>query len=201
MMVPAARGPSPPPFIGRNRLRDADPTGRSMRRYQVDVRLQRALESLDDTTRALSPDRMARPIPGRWTIRDILDHLTLAYSHGTRSLERALAAGECRARYPTPLEWLARILVIDIGYFPPVKAPEAAQPRGTIPPERVREAARDSLIALDDALTRAAMRFGDRTPVINHPYFAGLTVDQWRRFHLRHTRHHMAQVRERARTA
>jgi hypothetical protein len=163
----------------------------------VDIHLQAALESLDDTTGSLSPEDITRPVPGRWTIQDILEHLTLAYSHGTASLERALASGARRARRPTPLEWLARILVVDIGYFPRAKAPARAQPHGSIPPERVREAARESLIALDDALARAAVRFGTRTAVTNHPYFAGLTVSQWRRFHLGHTRHHMAQVRER----
>ena len=37
-------------------------------------------------------------------------------------------------------------------------------------------------------------RFGDRTPLLNHPYFAGMSVRQWRKFHWRHTVHHMKQV-------
>jgi hypothetical protein len=167
----------------------------------VNVRLQRALESLEETTAALSIEQIARPVPGKWAISDILEHLTLAYRQGIDALERALASGECRVRRPTILERLARILVVDIGYFPRAKAPEAARPRGSIAPEHARETARTSLVALDDALTRAAGRFGEHTPVYNHPYFAALSVDQWRRFHLRHTLHHMAQARERARTA
>ena len=37
--------------------------------------------------------------------------------------------------------------------------------------------------------------FGDSVPVSNHPFFAGLTVRQWRKFHWRHAQHHMKQVR------
>ena len=58
----------------------------------------------------------------------------------------------------------------------------------------------DTLAALDDldvAFARVAERFGERTPFMNHPYFAGLDVRAWRRFTLVHTRHHVGQIRER----
>jgi hypothetical protein len=88
------------------------------------------------------------------------------------------------------------VLVVDIGYFPRAKAPESALPQGT-PPAQVLEYLRHAVKEMDAALERAAVRFGPHARVVRHPYFGGMTVGQWRRFHLRHMRHHMRQVSER----
>ena len=56
----------------------------------------------------------------------------------------------------------------------------------------------EALVRLDAVLDRAAERFGEGTPLLKHRYFAALTVRQWRRFHRRHTLHHLRQVRARA---
>lgn len=161
--------------------------------------LQQALEAIQGPTRGLSPEQIGRPVPGQWSVGEILEHLVLAFAAGTAAIERALAAGQTKTRRPSLQEWLARTLVIDVGYFPRVKAPEGAVPTGTIAPDRVREALRESIVALDGALARGAARFGERTPLFDHPYFAGLTADQWRRFHWRHAVHHAKQVVARTR--
>lgn len=160
--------------------------------------LQRALDLVNGTTRGLSVAQLSRPVPGKWSIAQVLEHLTLAFAGTAGAAERAIAEGTPRVRAPRVKDWLARTLVIDVGYFPRVKAPAEAQPSGAIPPEQVAQALRDAIANADDAFARAATTFGERTPLINHPYFGGLSVNQWRRFHLRHTRHHMQQVKERA---
>jgi hypothetical protein len=161
--------------------------------------VQQALAALDAATGGLSVGQVARPVPGRWSIAEILEHLALAFRYSEETADRIVASGEARARSPRPFEWFARTLVIDIGYFPRAKAPDGARPSGRVPPERAVETTRGALVAMDGALARAAARFGERTPLFNHPYFAGLNADQWRRFHWRHTVHHMRQVRERSR--
>jgi hypothetical protein len=63
--------------------------------------------------------------------------------------------------------------------------------------DRVVAEARLALVAMDEALSRAAQRFGVEARVLDHPYFGGMTVPQWRKFHWRHTLHHLRQLEAR----
>jgi hypothetical protein len=119
----------------------------------------------------------------------------------TTALEKAIALGATRARRPTLAQRLSRFLVVDLGYFPRAEAPEYARPRGSVDVERIREAIDAALVRLDATLDRAAERFGEGTPLLRHPFFAAMTVRQWRTFHRRHTLHHLRQVRARVRAA
>jgi DinB family protein len=161
--------------------------------------LQAAREAIERSVVGLNAETIARPVPGRWSIGEILEHLTLAFSTNASWLEKALASGELRARAPRLPERLARMLVVEIGYFPRANAPEMTRPSSSIPPEQSVGAILSALDRLDATLARVSARFGDHVRVANHPYFAGLTVPQWRKFHWRHTVHHMRQVRERRR--
>ncbi|MGQ0732573.1 MAG: DUF1569 domain-containing protein [Acidobacteriota bacterium] len=164
----------------------------------MDPYVQQAIDEIDRATGHLTVEQIAREVPGKWSVAGILEHLTLAYSAGVRLLDTALATGERSVRTPRVSQWMARTLVVDCGYFPRVKAPAATVPDGTIHPAEVRRAAREALSTLDALMTRAADRFGDDIPVMNHPYFGGMSVRQWRKFHWRHTVHHMRQARARA---
>jgi hypothetical protein len=154
-------------------------------------------EAVDDAAGDLSPDLLGRPVDGRWSIAEILEHLTLAFAGTATALEKALASGELRARPPVLRQRFWRFVVLELGYFPQVAAPEKTRPTGRIAPERSVDALHDAVRRLDAALTRAADRFGGRVAVANHPYLGGLSVLQWRKLHWRHTVHHMRQVRRR----
>lgn len=158
--------------------------------------LKAAREAIEQAVIGLDPDTIARDVPGRWSIGEILEHLTLAFQANAAVFEKALASGELRARPPKLHERIARMLVINVGYFPRVKAPVQTTPSRRIPPDRSVSAILDALTVLDATMARMSERFGDRVRVCNHPYFAGLTLPQWRKFHWRHTRHHVRQVRE-----
>jgi len=161
--------------------------------------LERASREIESATRHLTVAELERSVDGAWSPALILEHLTLAFRLNVSALDKALAAGETKARRPTLGQWAARVLVLDIGYFPRAQAPEGVVPSGSIPAERVRAAIAEALVALDAALDRAAARFGERTPLLRHAFFAAMTVRQWRTFHWRHARHHMRQVRRRTR--
>jgi hypothetical protein len=163
----------------------------------MDARLQAALDEIELAAAPLDLEALLRQVPGKWSIAGIFEHLTLAFTANAGTLEKVLASGELRARTPGLSQRVARVLVNNLGYFPRVEAPERTRPVGTIAPERSVAELRDALTALDAALTRVAARFGENIPVANHPYLAGLTVNQWRTFHWRHTMHHMRQVRRR----
>jgi uncharacterized damage-inducible protein DinB len=162
----------------------------------MDERLQMARDAIDRACGGLSRETIARPVEGKWSIGQILEHLTLAFRAHAVMLERPLASGELRARKPTLAQTLSRIAVVDLGYFPRVQAPEMTLPAGNIPPDQSVTAIREALDLVDAALTRVADRFGETARVSNHPYLSGLSVRQWRKFHWRHTIHHMRQVRE-----
>jgi uncharacterized damage-inducible protein DinB len=157
--------------------------------------LQLARDAIDEACGRLTRETIARPVEGRWSIAQILEHLTLAFRAHAVMLEKPLASGELRARKPTLAQTVSRIAVVDLGYFPRVKAPDMTLPAGNVAPEQSVAAIRDALDLVDSALTRVASRFGETALISNHPYLAGLSVRQWRKFHWRHTIHHMAQVR------
>ena len=161
--------------------------------------LKQALDDIDDATAHLDVARIARAVSGKWSVVEILDHLCLAFSLSARALDKAADTCVPRAHGPSLGQRLARFTIVTVGYFPPVRAPEVSQPDRSVPPERLREAVREAIVSLDATLTRAGKRFGEDTLVLDHPYFAGLSVRQWRKFHWRHAAHHAGQMRERSR--
>lgn len=161
----------------------------------MDTRLRAALQAIDDTAGPLAPEIIGRPRAGHWSIGEILEHLTLAFTANADVLEKTLVTGERRVRRPRLKQTVGRLVVLDLGYFPRAKAPEMTIPSGTVDPAASVMALRAALTRLDEALSRVEAKFGARVPVVNHPYFAGLSVAQWRTLHWRHTIHHMRQVR------
>lgn len=157
--------------------------------------LQAAHDAIEREAGRLDADAIGRPVPGRWSIAEILEHLTLAFERNAVAMQKALASGELRARHPTLAQRAIRMLVVDLGYFPRARAPEMTRPSGSIPPERSVAAVLEALRALDGAMALISTRFGEARAVANHPYFAGMSLPQWRKFHWRHTNHHMRQVR------
>jgi hypothetical protein len=163
----------------------------------MDAYLRSALDAIDEAAGRLPLEVIARKPGAQWSIGEILEHLTLAFANSAAALEKALASGELRARKPLLKQLLGRVLVVDCGYFPKVTAPETSRPTGRVPPESAMTAIRAALDTLDVTLTRVEQTFGGDVSVSNHPYFAGMSVRQWRKFHWRHTVHHMRQVRAR----
>ena len=60
--------------------------------------LQSAREVIDEAVGRLSVETLQRKVDGRWSIAEILEHLTLVFDANAAALEKALASGELRAR-------------------------------------------------------------------------------------------------------
>ncbi len=157
--------------------------------------LQRASDAIDRMSTHLSDDVLTRRRPGTWSIAEILEHLSLSYERNAKGFGNVTATEQPRATAPTLRQRLGRVLVVDLAYFPRARAPEPTSPTGAVPPAAIRGRARDALAALDRAMEQAEALLGDRRPLLNHPFFAGMSVRQWRKFHWRHTEHHMKQAR------
>jgi hypothetical protein len=163
----------------------------------MDKYLRRAMDRIEEVTAGISDEELQRHPAGKWCPAEILEHLARAYSSTAVVLERHLASGEPARRKATWKQRAVVALIIEFGYFPPGRpAPEFTVPAGA-PPEQALPHFRETLQAMDAALTRCEQQFGNRIKVASHAIFGPLTVRQWRRFHWIHTRHHAAQIVQR----
>ena len=160
--------------------------------------LGKCREGLRSTLSGLSPEDADRVVEGKWSIAAIVEHLDLTYSQNVLALERRLQKGVPAERTQTLRQRLNRFIVTRIGYFPTGRtSPEAVRPRG----RRFVELSiviDPHLLVLDQRLKDVARAFGSRTPVLNHPIMGPFSVNDWRRFHWVHTRHHLRQIEARA---
>jgi hypothetical protein len=152
--------------------------------------LRRELAGLTAAEAAFSPD-------ARWSIAAILEHLDLSYTGTTAALVRRLEKGTPLEPRPVTLRHrLGRFRLLRLGAiaFPAGRqAPDGIVPRGRRFAE-VSAVIEPHLLILDQRLKQAALAFGPRAPVANHPFLGPCSVADWRRFHWQHTRHHLKQV-------
>jgi hypothetical protein len=144
-----------------------------------------------------SPEAMQKAPPGKWNSTEILEHLYLTYTATNQAIAKRLELGKPTAKAATLKQRLAVFLVTDLGYFPEgVKAPEVAVPRG-VPPELVHRTIFAEIQKMASGLDGCERRFGPTAKIINHPILGPLNVNQCRKLHWFHTRHHARQIRER----
>jgi len=159
--------------------------------------LTRCLETIIGATAGVSAADATRRAGDRWSVAEIVEHLQRAYSGTAKGFEKAIEKGMPLATTPTLTQTLQAFALINLGYFPEGRqAPKHILPTGTIALPEVIEGLKKDLAWLDDAAIRARQAFGG-AKVIDHPVLGALTVNQWLRFHLVHTRHHEKQIRAR----
>lgn len=156
--------------------------------------LQRIHDQMDAAVAGMTDEQMSISLNGRWTVAEIVEHLARAFGATVKGLERALAEPHINVRQPTLKERIAIAIVVEMGHLPSGrKAPEYTRPSGLAAGEALRLFERN-LAAMDQALDRCERRVGDRLIAV-HPILGPLTVNQWRKFHWVHSRHHLEQVR------
>jgi hypothetical protein len=122
----------------------------------------------------------------------------LSYTATTKGLLRTMDSGELDRSRANVGQHLRRFYVLRIGRFPRgVESPKQTKPKSGLSNEPLRPF-NDALVAMDAMLTDAEKRFGAKTHVLRHPILGPLTVQQWRRFHEVHGRHHLKQIVARA---
>ena len=165
----------------------------------ADATLRKALAMIDDATHGMSRDDLQHAESDRWSVAHILEHLGKAYGSTAYIMRKVLSDGAPKGRAPSWKQRMFAFAIVSGGYFPTgVKAPAVTEPSG-MEPEQALAMARGALLELDQAADACLTRFGPRARVANHPLLGGFTVDQWRRFHWRHTAHHARQIRARRR--
>jgi hypothetical protein len=143
-----------------------------------------------------SPEAMQKAPQGKWNSTQILEHLYLTYTATNQAIAKRLNLGRPTAKAATLRQRLAVFLITGLGYFPEgVKTPEVAVPRG-VPPELVRRTIFAEIRKMASGLDDCERRFGT-SKIINHPILGPLNVNQCRKLHWLHARHHARQIRER----
>ena len=162
---------------------------------EVHPHLSKCRDELHAALAGVSPDQADVARDGKWSIAAIVEHLDLTYARNADGFARRLAKG--RPPAPRAVSWrqrLWRVAITRLAYYPiGWPAPAPITPLGKRFAESV-VAIDPHLLVLDQRLKDAARVFGARTPIVIHPYLGPLSVADWRRFHLAHTRHHLRQI-------
>ncbi|GAC1650984.1 MAG: hypothetical protein NVS9B15_10930 [Acidobacteriaceae bacterium] len=137
------------------------------------------------------------PIPDKWPVAYVLEHLLRTYSGTVKGCERALQEGRPLASNLPLKKRVFQLYVITLGKMPAGrKSPKQVEPTGDITPSELPHLVLQHLEAMDAALSECEGRFGTGK-ILDHPVLGALSAKQWRKFHLVHGRHHVKQVRAR----
>ena len=159
--------------------------------------LESCLAIVVDATKGGGAECGVRSDPKRWSVAEIVEHLTRAYSGTAKGFERCLEKGASLAGAATFAQGVRQFVVIDLGYFPQGReAPKHIVPTGALDLPTVLDAVRRDLARLDAAAVRTRQALGTGK-MLDHPILGPMTVDQWLKFHAVHSRHHAKQIRER----
>lgn len=152
-----------------------------------------------DPLRDRSDAEWERGPSGKWTPAQIVEHLALALNlSGETFLARKSHAPMSR-RPRTPAESIAALLILRFRWFPPGRK----APSRTTPLEQITRGGAEQHFLAGIASWRQVEH--DLLPArghdlfVKHPRLGDLTIEEWIRFHLIHSRHHARQIRQRIR--
>jgi hypothetical protein len=162
---------------------------------------ERLKNAIGSATQGMSVEQLTQhAAEGKWSIAEVVEHLSLTYSGTVKNLERSLNAGRPLGSAPTLKQRVVNMLVMDFGYFPTGrKSPEGAKPKG-MSTETVLSEINGRIAQLDEVIEKCESKFGRRAFVADHPVLGPITMQQWRKFHWAHGKHHIKQI-ERMRKA
>lgn len=159
--------------------------------------LESCLAIVVDATNGGGAECGIRRDPNQWSVAEIVEHLTRAYSGTAKGFERCLEKGRSLASAATFAQGVRQFVMIELGYSPRGReAPKHIVPTGMLDLPAVLDAVRRDLARLDDAAGRTRQALGTGK-MLDHPILGPLTIDQWLKFHVVHTRHHARQICER----
>ena len=156
--------------------------------------LETCLSIVLDSAKHAGADARTRHDPSKWSIVEIIEHLSRAYSGTAKGFERCLEKGAPLATGTTFKQRVQQFALINLGFFPEGRqAPKHIIPTGELDLSAVLDASRRNLAWLDEAAQKTGRVLGSGK-MLDHPILGALTVDQWLKFHEVHTRHHAKQI-------
>lgn len=147
-----------------------------------------------DATKGAGDESRVRRDPNRWSVVEIIEHLSRAYSGTAKGFERCLEKGAPLASAASLKQRMQQFVLFQLGVFPEGRqAPKSIIPTGELDLNAVLAAVPRDLTRLDESANRARGQLGSGR-MLDHPILGALTVDQWLRFHEVHTLHHARQI-------
>lgn len=133
-----------------------------------------------------------------WSAQDLIQHLVLVSRSTSRVIETRLQRGRPVRGHGTMLQRVLQIVVLSFGHMPRgTPAPPFARPGQLSWPSmngnELLEILRQEMDQMDHLLDECRHRFGIQRAAA-HFLLGPLRVDQWRRFHVIHFRHHLQQL-------
>lgn len=133
-----------------------------------------------------------------WSIQDVVEHLVLTYRGTVAQTEKYRQRGTPSGKKAYLRQTVARITVVRFGHFPNrIPAPDFVLPgRAGLEPMNGDALAllfHEELSRMDAQLERCQQVFGARA-FAGHFRLGPLSAQQWRKFHVVHGRHHLAQL-------
>lgn len=160
----------------------------------MDPHLSQLQKEISSAVAGFSSEQLSVHPPGKWCAADILEHLYLTYTGTTKGFQRVLDAGKPKVTPPTWKQRTGALLVLGFSYLPSGReAPAMSRPKG-LPHEKVQSEIAVKIAEMDAMLTACESKFGAATKVLDHAILGPLTINQWRKFHLVHGRHHIKQI-------
>lgn len=160
----------------------------------MDSTLQSVKDAIEAATSGMSAAQLEQYPEGKWSAAGVLEHLSITFGGTAGLMRKCLEGGKPLASKPTLKHRLFTLVVTGWGYFPTGwPAPEFSRPKG-LGGEAALQSILGNLAAMDTALAECEQRFGSQVRIADHIVLGPLTIPQWRKFHLIHTRHHMKQI-------
>jgi hypothetical protein len=161
----------------------------------MDPYLSRLQRELSSELNCWKLDQMNWHPREKWCAAEILEHLYLTYTGTVKGVGRLLDSGTAKASSPTWKKRVQAMIVVRFGYLPTGRqAPLHSRPKG-LPAEKVAADIGPQIAVMDEVLSQCAAQFGASTKVLDHPFLGPFSIQQWRKFHLVHGRHHLKQLR------
>jgi preprotein translocase subunit Sss1 len=156
--------------------------------------LECALDAIDSSVAGMADEQMTWTVDGKWSSVQLLEHLALAFLITVKASRMVLRQAKPDVRQPSWKERLKVLVAVNIGFLPSgAKAPRMVIPKG-MSPQEARNSISSNLLDMDKMLQRCEEKFGSDVGFLVHGFLGPLTIGQWRKFHLVHTRHHMKQI-------
>jgi hypothetical protein len=139
-----------------------------------------------------------RTVPGKWSIAQIVRHLSIGIDYAAATLEKRADRNDMKRR-ATPRQTLLRHVMLGLGRM---KGGRDA-PEGTVPEERPDPEATLAQFRMGVARLEGMLGTWPRERQVEvfarNPVLGDLNLPEWVRFHYVHCRHHTKQIATRLR--
>jgi hypothetical protein len=160
----------------------------------MDALLEDLRTNVEAVVGGMSTDQLRWHPPDKWCAAQILEHLYLSYTGTTKGFQKMLETGKAPATHGSVWQRTRAMFVFGFNYLPSGReAPTSTRPKGLLE-EKVCSEIWEKLAAMDTIIADAQARFGQSTPLLDHPFLGPLTGARWRKFHLLHGMHHRKQI-------